>query len=100
MTEVLNDDVRNLHLSLKGNKLSLYLAKTQSLLISTRQWQAAMKEQAVTLALDIYNATADNAESIKYLGIYTDSSWGWKKHIQKMSRNASRSMGVTKCSLA
>ena len=53
LTEVLNDDLKNLHLWLKGNKLFLNVAKTQSLVIATRHKQAAMKDQAVTLALDI-----------------------------------------------
>ena len=36
LTAALNDDLRNLHLWLKGKKVSLNVAKTQSLLISTR----------------------------------------------------------------
>ena len=72
LTEVLNDDLKNLHLWLKGNKVPLSVAKTQSLVISTRHKQAAIKDQAVTLALDICDAQVEVAENIKYLGVYID----------------------------
>ena len=94
LTEALNDDLRNLHLWLKGNKLSLNVAKTQSLVISTGYNQAAMKDQAVTLALDICDEPAEVAENIKYLGVYIDRSLDWKKHIQEISKKVSRSLGV------
>ena len=81
LTEALNDDLKNLDLWLKGDKLSLNVAKTRSLVISTRHKQAAMKDQAVTLALDICDAPVEVAENIKYLGVYIDSSLDWKKHI-------------------
>ena len=66
LTAELNDDLRNLHLWLKGNKLSLNVAKTQLLLISARHRQAVMKEEAATLALDICNAPVEVAENIKH----------------------------------
>ena len=96
LTTALNDDLRNLHLWLKGNKVSLNVAKTLSLLISTRHRQTAMKEEAVTLALDICNAPVEVAENIKYLGVYIDKSLDWKKHIQEISKKVSRSLGVIK----
>ena len=86
LTEALNDDLKNVHLWLKGNKLSLNVAKTKSLVISTRHKQAAMKDQAVTLALDICDAPVEVAENIKYLGVYIDSSLDWKKHFQEISK--------------
>ena len=86
LTEALNDELKNLHLWLKGNKLSLTVAKTKSLIISTRHKQAAMKDLEVTLALDICDAQVEVAENIKYLGVYIDSSLDWKKHIQEISK--------------
>ena len=50
LTEALNDDRRSLHLWLTGNKLSINVAKTQSLVISTKQRQAVIKNQTVTLS--------------------------------------------------
>ena len=96
LTAALNYDLVNLHLWLNGNKLSLNVAKTQSLLISTRHSQAVMKEEAVTLALDIRNAPVEVAENIKYLGVYTDKSLDWKKHIQDILKQISRSLRVIK----
>ena len=65
LTEALNDDLKNLHLWLTGNKLPLNVGKTKSLVISTRHRKAAMKDQAVTLALDICDTLVEDAESIK-----------------------------------
>ena len=96
LTAALNDDFGNLYLWLKGNKLSLNVAKTQSLLFSTKYRQAVMKEEAVTLAFDICNAPVELAENIKYLGVYIDKSLDWKKHIQEISKKISRSLGVIK----
>ena len=96
LTEALNDDLRNLHLWLKGNKLSLNVAKTQSLVISTRYNQAVMKDQAMTLALDICDEPVEVAENIKYLGVYIDRSLDWKKHIQEISKRFQGSLGVIK----
>ena len=64
LAAALNDDLRNIHLWLKGNILSLNVTKTQSLLISAKHRQAVMKEEAVTLALDICNAPVEVAENI------------------------------------
>ena len=86
----LNDDHRNLHLWLKGNKLSLNVAKTQSLFISTTNRQAILMDQAVTLDLDICNAPVEVAENIKYLGMYVDKSLEWKKKIQENSKGFRR----------
>ena len=61
-----------------------------------RHKQAAMKDQAVTLALDICDAQVEAAENIKYLWVYIDSSLDWKKHSQQISRKVSRSLGVIK----
>ena len=96
LTAALNDDLRNLYLWLKGNKLSLNVARTQSLLISTKHRQAVMKEEAVTLARDICNAPVEVAENIKYLGVYIDKCLEWKKHSQEISEKVSRSLGVIK----
>ena len=85
LTEALNDDLKNLHVWLKGNKLALNVARTQSLVISTRHKQAAMKEQAVTLAVDICDAAVEVAENIKYLGVYIDRHF--KKSIAVLGRN-------------
>ena len=86
LTEALNDDLKNLQLWLNGNKLFLNVAKTQSLVIATRHKQAAMKDQAVTLALDICDVPVEVTENMKYLGVYIDSSLDWKKHLQEISK--------------
>ena len=88
LTEALNDDFKN--------KLTLNLVNAKSLVISTRHKQAAMKVQAVTLALDICDAPIVVADNIKYLEVYIDSSLDWKKHIQEILKKVSRSLSVIK----
>ena len=44
LSEALNEDLEALDNWLKGNKLSLNVAKTQSMVISTKQKHAALKQ--------------------------------------------------------
>ena len=96
LTEALNDDLRNFCLWLQGNKLSLNVAKTQSLVISTKHKKAVLKDQTVKQVLNICEKPVEVAENIKYLGVHIDRSLDWKKHIQEVSEKISRSLGVIK----
>ena len=56
------------------------------MVIATRHKQAAMKEQIVTLALDICDVPVEFTENIKYLEVYIDSSLDWKKTYKKFQK--------------
>ena len=96
LNRVLNQDLKALHKRLRGNKLSLNVAKTQSMVISTKQKLAVLKSQAEQLNLHIHDKDLDGVQSIRYLGVHIDSTLDWKKHIQEVSKKISRSLGLIK----
>ena len=55
LNKALNTDLKSLDKWLKGNKLSLNVAKTKSTVISTKPKHAALKHQADQLCLSIRN---------------------------------------------
>ena len=77
----LNQDLEALDKWLRGNKLSLNVAKTQSMVISTKQ---KLKSQTEELNLHIRHKVLDGVQCIKYLGVHIDNTLDWKKHIQEV----------------
>jgi len=72
------------------------VAKTHSIVISTKQKLAVLKSQTEQLNLHIHNKDLDVVQSIKYLGVHNDNTLEWKKHIRKVSKKISRSLGLIK----
>ena len=81
---------------LNGNRLSLNIAKTQSMTIATKHKQAALENQNEQLHLQICNETLDVVQCTKYIGVYTDISLELKKQIQETSKKVSQSIGMLK----
>ena len=63
LSEILNEDLEALDYWLKGNKLSLNVAKTQSMVISTKKKHAALKQQTDQLNLQIHQSTLEAVPS-------------------------------------
>ena len=61
-----------------GNKLSLGIVKTQSMIISTWQKERGLKGE---FDLKMQNTPILNVEDTKYLGIQIDRHLTWKKHV-------------------
>ena len=70
----LNSDLKQLTTWLQGNKLSLNVAKTHSMLISTKQKHNILKSQNEVLELNIRNNKLDVVQKAKYLGVQIDGS--------------------------
>ena len=96
LNRTLNQDLKALDKWLRGNKLSLNVAKTQSMVISTKQKLAALKSRTEQLNLHIHDNDLDGVQSIKYLGVHIDNTLDWKKHTQEVSKKISRSLGLIK----
>ena len=86
LNRALNQDLKALDKWLRGNKLSLTVAKTQSMLISTKQKLAVLKSQTEQLNLHIHDKDLDGVQAIKYLGVHIDNTIDWKKHTQKFQK--------------
>ena len=68
LSEALNEDLEALDTWLKGNKLSLNVAKMQSMVISTKQKHTALKQQTDQLDPHIRQNALEAVPSTKYLG--------------------------------
>ena len=94
LNRALNQDLLALDKWLRGNKLSLNVAKTHSMVISTKRKLAILKNQAEQLHLHIRHNDLDVVQCTKYLGVHIDNTLDWKNHIQEVSKKISRSLGL------
>ena len=96
LEEAINSDIKQLTTWLQGNKLSLNVAKTHSMLVSTKQKHNILKSQNEVLELNIRNNKLDVVQKTKYLGVQIDSSLDWKEQIKVVSTKVSRAVGFLK----
>ena len=78
---------------LKGNKLSLNVMKTHSMLISTKAKLKALKSKNESLRLKIHVDELEVVQKTKYLGVQIDHSLDWKEHIKITSSKVSKAVG-------
>ena len=92
----INEDLKLLDKWLKGNKLSLNVAKTKSMLICTKPKRRILENNDVKLTLMIRDRELDLVDEIKYLGVNVDDSLSWKEHIKSVTSKVSRGMVMLK----
>ena len=88
LNEAINSDLSKLEACLQGNKLSLNVAKTHSMVISTKQKYNSLKIRSEALELKIRDNELEVAQKTKYLGVQID----WKEQIKTVSANVSRAI--------
>ena len=81
---------------LKGNKLSLNVAKTKAMVISSKQKEKHLAKNHGKLSKKIQDEQIDNVLTAKYLGIQVDRNLNWKGHIKALSSKISRATGFLK----
>ena len=96
LNEAINSDLTKLDTWLQGNKLSLNVAKTHSMLISSKQKHSSLKGQNKHLKLKIRDNELDVVKKTKYLGLQIDCSLNWKEQIKTVSAKVSRAIGFLK----
>ena len=96
LNEAINSDLRKLDSWLQGNKLSLNVAKTHSMLISTKQKHRILKSQNEDLKLNIRDNELEVVNKTKYLGLQIDCSLDWKEQIKAVFAKVSRAVGFLK----
>ena len=96
LIEAINMDVKELDTWLQGNKLSLNVAKTHSMLLSTKQRKNTLKSRNETFHLKIRGNELQDATKAKYLGVVIDCSLDWREQIQSISSKVSRAIGFLK----
>ena len=80
LNKAINNDLIQLATWLKGNKLSLNVAKANSMLISTKQRHKILKSRDEDLKLKIHNKELEVIQKTKYLGVAIDNTLNWKEH--------------------
>ena len=93
LNEAINEDLTHVDNWLKGNKLSLNVMKTHSMLISTKPKLKALKSKNESLRLKIQVDELDVVQRTKYLGVQIDDSLDWKEHIRIISSKVSKAVG-------
>ena len=88
-----NEDLELLDNWLKGNKLSLNVAKTKSMLICTKSRRKILNSNDDKLNLLIRDRELESIDVIKYLGVHV-YSLSWKEHLKSVTSKVPRGMGM------
>ena len=96
LNEALNEDLSRLDAWLISKKLSLNVAKTQSMLVSTEVKRKALDKSSQHLQVKINGTELEVVSKIKYVGILLDNSLDWKGQVQAVSLKVSRGLGILK----
>ena len=96
LNKAINNDLRHLDSWLQGNKLSLNVAKTHSMLITTKQKRNILQDTNLNWELNIRESELEVVQKTKYLGVQIDHSLDWKEQIKAVSAKVSRAVGFLK----
>ena len=96
LNEAINSDLKKLETWLNGNKLSLNVAKTHSMLISTKQKGSSLRSRDEALELKIRENELEVVQKTKYLGVQIDCNLDWNEQIKAVSTKVSRAIGFLK----
>ena len=96
LNEALIEDFSRLVAWLIGNKLSLNVAKTQSMLVSTKAKRIAIDKSNQNLQVKIDGTELEVVSKIKHLGVLLDNSLDWKDQVLNVSLKVSRGLGILK----
>ena len=96
LENAINNDLKNLDNWLQGNKLSLNVAKTNSLLITTKQKNNSLRNANLNLELNIQENRLEVVQRTEYLGVHIDSHLDWKDQIKAISAKVSKAIGFLK----
>ena len=96
LNQTINDDLKHLDLWMQGNKLSLNVSKTQSMLVCTKSRHQKLKTAGDNLCLNIRGKDLDVVQKVKYLRVQVDNSLGWKEQIKVISSKVSKALDLEK----
>ena len=96
LNETINSDLDKLDKWLKGNKLSLNVTKTNSMLITTKNKHRILRRDDQGLNLQIGTTEIGVIEQAKYLGVQIDNSLSWNEQIKNISSKVSKALGILK----
>ena len=92
LEQATNSELTNLYSWLKANKLSLNIAKTEFMVVSSRQKFLAENCSEINIQLD--NQPISRVEHAKSLGLIIDDRLSWSNHIKELCRKISSPIGA------
>ena len=90
----LNEDSEKIRLWLQANKLSLNVAKTEYMLIGSRQRLAKLPLEPNTYVLGV--SRIKRVRDTKILGVYIDESLTWRNHIEEIAKTITAGISALK----
>lgn len=90
MEEALNDDLLQVSQWLHGNKLSLNLTKTKSMIIGSNRKLVGIS----SFSLSIFDTDINSVTSFKYLGVMLSSNVTWSDHVEYISCKVNKNLGL------
>ena len=96
LNTALNEELWRLDRWLQGNKLSLNVAKTRSMLITTKRKKKYLTASNQALQPSIREEHIEVICNSKYLGVQIDENLTWKNQIKSVTEKASRAIGFLK----
>ena len=98
LTQVINTDLDSIRLWLEGNKLSLNVAKTQSMILGVQLRSLGQNNDTASPDFQINEDRIAFKSNVKYLGVQIDSQLSWEEHITVALSKISRGVGMLKYS--
>ena len=92
LEQATNSELTNLYSWLKANKFSLNIAKTEFMVVSSRQ--KFLAENCSELNIQLDNQPISRVEHAKSLGLIIDDRLSWSNHIKELWRKISSSIGA------
>ena len=77
LNDAINSDLKKLVTRLQSNRVSLNVAKTRSMPMSTKQKSSYLRSPNEALELKIRDNEVDVVQKTKYLGVQIDCSLDW-----------------------
>ena len=90
----INTELKSINLWLRANKLSLNVAKTEFMVISSRQKLQSLNDK--TININVEGVKINQTDNNKALGLDIDENLSWKEHIHAISKNVASSIGAIK----
>ena len=90
LADALNDDLLKVAQWLHGNKLTLNLTKTKSMIIGSKRKLVGIS----SLLLSIFDTDINSVTSFKYLGVMLSSTFTWSDHVEYISSKVNKNLGL------
>ena len=90
----INSDLKYIDCWLKANKLSLNVAKTEFMVISSRQKLQSLNDYTMNIHID--SVPINQSNQSKSLRLIIDENLSWKAHIHEISKKVSSGIRALK----